>query len=90
MFYHFYVYLNPLDNVIVLIRRVAAGTPFILNEDEITIRDDIELGHKVAVRNIFPGEKIIKCGMPIGSATREIHFGEHVHLHNMKSDYFPA
>jgi hypothetical protein len=25
--------------------------------------------------------------MPIGSATRDIAVGEHVHLHNMKSDY---
>ena len=28
--------------------------------------------------------------MPIGSATRDIEPGEHVHLHNMKSDYLPT
>jgi len=26
----------------------------------------------------------------IGSATRDIAVGEHVHLHNMKSDYLPT
>jgi len=28
--------------------------------------------------------------VPIGSATRAIKAGEHVHLHNMKSDYIPT
>ncbi|HRJ73596.1 MAG TPA: SAF domain-containing protein [Terrimicrobiaceae bacterium] len=42
------------------------------------------------MRDIRTGEKILKYGVPIGSATCDIAFGEHVHLHNMKSDYLPT
>jgi hypothetical protein len=33
---------------------------------------------------------VIKYGVSIGSATRDIELGELVHLHNMKSDYLPT
>jgi hypothetical protein len=41
----------------------------------------------VAARRISMGEKVYKCGVPIGSATQEIPRGAHIHLHNLKSDY---
>jgi hypothetical protein len=44
----------------------------------------------VAARDIAAGEKIIKYGVPIGSATRDIGAGEHVHTHNVQSDYIPT
>ena len=45
------------------------------------------LGHKLARRPIAPGEKVRKYGAPIGTATRAIAAGEHVHVHNLASDY---
>jgi hypothetical protein len=36
------------------------------------------------------GAKIIKYGVPIGSATCEIAAGDHVHTHNLRSDYLPT
>ena len=42
------------------------------------------------MRHIAAGEKVLKYGAPIGSATRDIGQGEHVHLHNMRSDYLPT
>ncbi len=48
------------------------------------------MGHKVAVAAIAPGEKVYKYGCPIGSATCPIEVGRHVHVHNLKSDYFPT
>ena len=60
----------------------------VLVENRIIIFDKpLGLGHKVADRNIRKGEKIIKFGVPIGSAMEDIAIGSHVHLHNMKSDY---
>ena len=53
----------------------------------ISFLEDIDFGHKVAVRAIKQGEKVLKYGLPIGSATRDIEAGEHVHVQNMKSDY---
>lgn len=51
--------------------------------DNVEIRDD---GHKYALREIAEGENVIKYGMPIGHATRLIRKGEHVHVHNVKTN----
>jgi hypothetical protein len=48
---------------------------------------DIAIGHKVAACDIKAGEKVHKCGLPIGSAKEMIPAGSHMHLHNLKSDY---
>ena len=51
--------------------------------DNVEIRED---GHKYARRDIAEGENVIKYGMPIGHATRAIAAGEHVHVHNLKTN----
>jgi len=48
-------------------------------------KEDIALGHKIALRNIGKGEKVIEYGDVIGAATKDIAIGEHVHVHNLKS-----
>jgi LDH2 family malate/lactate/ureidoglycolate dehydrogenase len=53
-------------------------------------KNDIPFGHKIAVRTIASGGKIIRYGYPIGVATRDIGEGEHVHSHNMRSLLSPA
>ncbi len=78
------------DNVFVLLRSVNAGTRLQLGEHTVVVENSLELGHKIAARNITAGEKVVKYGAPIGSATRDIRAGEHVHLHNIKSDYIPT
>lgn len=79
--------LDPLDNVLVTIQTLEAGDRVIIEGRQITVPQRLTLGHKLASRDIRTGEKILKYHMPIGSATRDIAAGEHVHLHNMKSDY---
>ena len=51
--------------------------------DNVEIRED---GHKYALRDIAEGENIVKYGMPIGHATKPIAKGEHVHVHNVKTN----
>ena len=51
--------------------------------DNVEIRED---GHKYALRDIAKGENVIKYGMPIGHATCAIKKGEHVHVHNVKTN----
>lgn len=46
----------------------------------------IPFGHKVANKDISKGTNIIKYGYPIGKATCDIAKGEHVHVHNMKTN----
>jgi hypothetical protein len=82
--------LAPIDNIVVLTRRVSAGDSATVEGLAILIDRPLDLGHKVALLPIAAGEKILKYGVPIGSATADIRPGEHVHLHNMKSDYLPT
>ncbi len=79
--------LDPLDNVLVAIQTLEAGETVHIEGRVFTVPYRLTLGHKLAARDIRSGEKILKYHMPIGSAIREIAAGEHVHLHNMKSDY---
>ena len=80
--------LNPNDNVAVALCDLKAGQEVTLMDGRaLTLLEDIDFGHKVAVRTIPQGEKVLKYGLPIGSATRDIAVGEHVHVQNMKSDY---
>ncbi len=82
--------LSPLDNVFVAIATLEAGTTIQIDGHAYTCPVSLPLGHKIAARAIAAGEKIYKYGAPIGSATRAIAIAEHVHTHNIKSDYLPT
>lgn len=83
------ILLHPKDNVLVCCRQAGAGEIILAGNDKIVLMQDMELGHKVARQAIANGGKIIKYGVSIGSAMQDILPGEHVHLHNMRSDYIP-
>ena len=82
--------LSAADNVAVATADLAAGETVAWENATIEIAEVIPLGHKVAVTSIGIGEKIVKYGCPIGSATRDIAPGRHVHTHNVKRDYMPT
>lgn len=82
--------LFPSDNIFVLARSLNAGEEVLIGSDIHILKTPLGLGHKIAAQKIAAGEKIFKYGAPIGSATADIEPGEHVHLHNMKSDYLPT
>jgi (2R)-sulfolactate sulfo-lyase subunit alpha len=79
--------LHPGDNVVVCIQALREGEDLLLSGARVSIRDDIGIGHKLAGKTILQGSLIVKYGVPIGTATREISPGEHVHTHNIKSNY---
>lgn len=82
--------INPLDNVYVVRESVQEGETIVIDNRTFTSRKALGLGHKVAAGKIPAGKQVIKFGIPIGSATEDICFGDHVHLHNLKSDYIPT
>ena len=79
--------LHDSDNVVVCIDPIKAGEIIQLGEQHFLIPCDISVGHKIARADIGDREKIIKYGVPIGSARCRINAGEHVHTHNIQSDY---
>lgn len=81
------ILLHPDDNVLVCIAPIAAGDRLAIGEAAVRATCDIAVGHKIARRALGPGEKIIKYGAPIGSATMAIAPGAWVHSHNVQSDY---
>jgi hypothetical protein len=84
------VILAPEDSVCIACTYLPAGTELFVDGLLLKLPQPIGLGHKVARRAIAVGEKIVKYGAKIGSATTAIAAGEHVHTHNMKSDYIPT
>ena len=82
--------LHPEDNVLTVIRALEAGDTIHVEDGPMPVAVPLPIGHKLAARAIGAGEKIVKYGAPIGSATRAIAAGEHVHTHNLKSDYLPT
>ena len=53
-------------------------------DNGMAIAKGIAFGHKVALRDIAPGDPVIKYGVTIGHAEAAIPAGEHVHVHNCK------
>lgn len=79
--------ISPDDNVYVVIQPLTEGESVMLNGTEARVTKSLPMGHKIAVRDIRAGEKVLKYGVPIGTATENIKAGGHVHTHNLKSDY---
>lgn len=84
------ILLHPDDNIASLTRSVEGAATLAINGTTIPVPKPLGLGHKIAITDLSPGDKIIKWGAPIGSTTEAIPLGTHVHLHNMKSDYLPT
>ncbi|MDR2227220.1 UxaA family hydrolase [Providencia rettgeri] len=70
------------DNVAVTLIDRLAGDTFTIEDQSITLKEDVSRGHKIALTAIETGKNIMKYGAPIGHATVDINIGEHVHTHN--------
>lgn len=87
---HFLVH-DPADTVGVAVVDISAGTEcsgrnLATNEPvRAQARQDIPLGHKIALKDFSPEETVIKYGCPIGRVVAPIQAGQHVHTHNLKT-----
>lgn len=84
------VLLAPEDNCVVVAQALRAGDRVSIDEEPVAIAKAIGVGHKLARRAIARGEKVLKYGAIIGTASAPIARGEHVHTHNLQSDYLPT
>jgi altronate hydrolase len=83
---HFLI-LNEKDNVGVARVPIPAETQLDKNGQKIITRENVQPGHKIALRPVASGESIYKYGETIGKATREIAAGEWIHTHNIVPDF---
>jgi altronate dehydratase small subunit len=80
--------VHPDDNVATLLADAAGEAVKIIGAAQDTTvvpLAPIALGHKIALRDIAAGEPVIKYGVPIGMAVRDIRRGEWLHLQNCRS-----
>jgi hypothetical protein len=82
--------LHPDDNILVARRDIAAGERIDMDGETLVIPAPVELGHKLARRSLAAQTRVLKYGAPIGSLKTAVARGEHVHLHNLRSDYLPS
>lgn len=80
--------IQPQDNVATMVDDIPGGLVELAGagHGEVSAREKISRGHKVAVRDIAADEAVIKSGVRIGHATQPIQRGAWVHLHNLASD----
>ena len=80
------------DNVgVVVIEKITQNQDcncWIMENDKsvkIQSKNDIQLGHKIAMVDLNEGDTILKYGHDIGKVVKSIKKGEHVHVHNVKT-----
>ena len=80
------------DNVgVVVVEGLAAGTDMLCvitenNSDfRLETKDDVPIGHKIALTDLKEGDTVIKYGQDIGRMVAPAGKGAHVHVHNLKT-----
>ena len=76
---------------VVVVEGVTAGTAltgWIMDEDRMVAlqaRQDIPIGHKIALKDMAVGDTSIKYGIDMGRVVAPIAAGQHAHVHNIKT-----
>jgi (2R)-sulfolactate sulfo-lyase subunit alpha len=88
---HFVVH-DEHDSVgVVVVEGVKSGqelTGWIMDQDKeikVLAKNDIPIGHKLAVRALVANDTVIKYGVDIGRTVAPLKVGEHAHVHNIKT-----
>ncbi|WP_299774598.1 altronate dehydratase family protein [uncultured Pseudoteredinibacter sp.] len=82
------IQLSATDNCVVALEDIAANS--YIASFEITSKENISTGHKLASHDIPKGQSIIKYGQCIATATLDIKAGEHIHSHNCSMPEGPS
>ena len=76
---------------VVVVEGVKAGTAmtgWVMDDDKtvnLSARQDIPIGHKVALKDMAAGDTVVKYGIDMGKVVAPIKAGEHAHVHNIKT-----
>jgi altronate hydrolase len=80
------IQINEKDNIVVALTDLSKGEVISIGDKNITLREDVKRGHKVAIEDIKIDENIIKYGFPIGHSIADVSKGQWVHTHNSKTN----
>jgi altronate hydrolase len=80
------VRIHPEDNVVVAVRPVTSGSSIEVDGRTIEVRDDVKVGHKIAIADLPANTDVVKYGFPIGHVTEDVATGSWVHSHNMRTN----
>lgn len=86
------IVMSEVDNVATLLAGVAAGTLVSLIDKQgnalpaVEALENIPAGNKIALRDLRPGEHMVKYGAACGLVSAPIRKGDLVHVHNVKSE----
>lgn len=61
---------------------------WIMDEDKfisIKAKQDIPIGHKIALQDMKVGDTVWKYGIDMGKVIAKVKVGEHAHVHNIKT-----
>lgn len=81
-----YLKIHEKDNVVVALTDLMDGEVILSDEKEITLKQEVKRGHKIAIKEIKENENIVKYGFPIGHSIEAILQGEIVHVNNTKTN----
>jgi len=76
---------------VVVVEGVTASTKmtgWIMDEDrmiDVSAKQDIPIGHKVALKDMAVGDTVVKYGIDMGKVVAAISVGQHAHVHNIKT-----
>ena len=88
---HFIVHDEDDSVGVVVVEGVNAGDMldgWIMDQQrdvQIEAKDDIPIGHKLAIAGLAADDTVMKYGVDIGRVVSVISPGEHVHTHNLKT-----
>ncbi|MRT41384.1 altronate dehydratase [Enterobacteriaceae bacterium RIT702] len=78
--------IHSRDNVAVALRDLPANTQVEINQQTITLQQEVGRGHKFALQPLATDALVIKYGLPIAHATQPIAAGEIIHSSNARTN----
>lgn len=82
--------MSPEDNCLIARTALAIGDVVAIDGVQLTLTETIPLGYKVARHALQAGDKVLRYGATIGTATAPVAAAAMLHTHNLVSDYIPT
>ncbi len=80
-----YIRVHENDNVVVALEDLTSGFQISLDDQILTLNENISRGHKIAINALCQEDDIIKYGYSIGHCSKDIPAGAWIHSHNLKT-----